>query len=266
MQGLEKKLKSVMLRSVLGASVLMSGCETPEDYMLGRAALGVVGLSPNLSEGARALTGIGADAAGIGANITAQRESAKRVAGAIENAGKGSYGERNSSQQNLLYQQSIIEQLTKVIPPEQSPYFFFMNNWVDFGNDRIFSFEEFFGIKKEFNLDKEDITMAYLVVRKPGVKGEVVNYKLLTESGTLLMEYTLPPIKVEQTFPYEMLMLYTMFRKCDPNVRMRGNPPDIVDRLDEFGPGTYIAIATYNGEQLRRAKFVITAVTPTPRP
>ncbi|MEK6892664.1 MAG: hypothetical protein AABX07_00505 [Nanoarchaeota archaeon] len=44
-------------------------------------------------------------------------------------------------------------------------------------------------------------------------------------------------------------------RICDPQKRITSNPPDIMDRWDEFGSGHYVITATLNGGQLRRTEF-----------
>ena len=76
------------------------------------------------------------------------------------------------------------------------------------------------------------------------------------------MEYTKQrTISVDS--PY---ILTSQARLCDPNHLGRADPPDILDRIEEFGPGTYVVTATCNGGQLRRAEFLIKSVTPKRRP
>ncbi len=87
LNSLEQKISKTILGSILGIGVLGSGCETPEDYMLGSVLLGLGGLNPALTSGQVVALGVGRDVAGMGAGVAAQRETSKRIAGAIQGQG-----------------------------------------------------------------------------------------------------------------------------------------------------------------------------------
>ena len=105
LQVLEQKVKMTILGSILGIGVLGSGCETPEDHMLVSALLGLSGLNPNLTSQQVIAVGIGRDLAHTGAGVAAQRESSKRIAGAIQGRyGTDNYGTLEGSQNHKRFQ------------------------------------------------------------------------------------------------------------------------------------------------------------------
>ncbi len=94
---LEKKIKSIFLGGVLGASVLGSGCVTPEDWMFGGLAAGVLGMSPYATPWQSAVLGLARDTSAIGAGVATQRELSQRIVGAMQRG-------NNSSDSEATYQ------------------------------------------------------------------------------------------------------------------------------------------------------------------
>lgn len=142
----------------------------------------------------------------------------------------------------------IFKNLESRIPIGQSVYLFFYNKFTDINNDGLCEPDEIFGIKKRFNIKKEDVHFEYAFVANSGTnKIEVI---LWSESGKKLAETHAAKYRSHGGYAR-----YGLMRRCNPE--KQPDNPDVMDRLHEFGPGNYVLTTTANNGQLRRAEFSI---------
>ena len=137
--------------------------------------------------------------------------------------------------------------LERRVPNKQSPYLFFFNKFIDLDGDGEMGYDEFFGIKEEFELGKETIEFNYL---HKTVKGDnLINIKLWKDSGEFLAESNF-----STNLQYR---IYGSLYMGNYPGETPSDPLDVMERLTEFGPGKYVITATVNGKQSKRADFRI---------
>ena len=281
--GLIEKLRHYQYKagiaSIAVGSLLLAGCETvpdgyvlhhvgkptvpysssnnktsSDDYLLGSLIFGGAALNQNLTPQQSAAFSTLGRVAETGAIIQGQKEAAREGKSQVnvhtrDQKHPGIYLADSENEQEDFYFRSTpwFINLERRVPNKQSPYLFFFNKFIDLDGDGEMGYDEFFGIKEEFELGKETIEFNYL---HKTVKGDnLINIKLWKDSGEFLAESNF-----STNLQYR---IYGSLYMGNYPGETPSDPLDVMERLTEFGPGKYVITATVNGKQSKRADFRI---------